>query len=74
MTIEKRVLNVQGLDIPYAEIRGRGDGRITAVPIVNVAAFWAPSPIVVPADGRNLNRSLPGDPDGTAADQPGRVR
>jgi hypothetical protein len=100
--IEKQVLSVQGLDIPYAEIRGRGDGphltvvagvhgteytsiaavrefvrdldpeqvtgRITAVPIVNITAFWARSPFVVPADGKNLNRNFPGDADGTAAE------
>jgi uncharacterized protein len=39
-------------------------GRITAVPVVNVPAFWARSPFVVPADGKNLNRSFPGDPGG----------
>jgi uncharacterized protein len=39
-------------------------GRITAVPVVNVPAFWARSPFVVPADGENLNRSFPGDPAG----------
>jgi uncharacterized protein len=39
-------------------------GRITAVPVVNVPAFWARSPFVVPADGKNLNRSFPGDPAG----------
>lgn len=39
-------------------------GRITAVPVVNIPAFWARSPFVVPADGKNLNRSFPGDPAG----------
>lgn len=43
-------------------------GRVTAVPIVNVPAFWARSPFVVPDDGRNLNRSFPGDPAGSAAE------
>ena len=39
-------------------------GRITAVPVVNVPAFWARSPFVMPADGKNLNRAFPGDPGG----------
>jgi hypothetical protein len=43
-------------------------GRVTAVPVVNPAAFWARSPFVVPTDGKNLNRSFPGDADGTDAD------
>ena len=29
------------------------------------AGFWARTPFVVPADGKNLNRSFPGDPDGS---------
>jgi uncharacterized protein len=40
-------------------------GSITAVPIVNQPAFWARSAFVVPADGKNLNRCFPGDPDGS---------
>jgi uncharacterized protein len=40
-------------------------GRITAVPVVNVPAFWARSPFVMPADGQNLNRSFPGDSGGS---------
>jgi predicted deacylase len=40
-------------------------GRITVAPLVNPLAFWARSPFVVPADGKNLNRTFPGDPDGT---------
>lgn len=40
-------------------------GRITAVPLVNAPAFWARSPFVVPADGKNLNRCFPGDRDGS---------
>jgi predicted deacylase len=41
---------------------------VTAVPLVNPSAFWARSPFVVPADGKNLNRSFPGSPDGTDAE------
>lgn len=43
-------------------------GRITAVPVMNPAAFWARSPFVVPVDGKNLNRSFPGDLGGTYTD------
>ena len=43
-------------------------GRVTAVPVVNLASFWARSPFVVPSDGKNLNRSFPGDPAGTDAE------
>lgn len=42
-------------------------GRIVAVPVVNVGAFWARTAFVVPADGTNLNRVFPGDPAGSAA-------
>jgi predicted deacylase len=44
-------------------------GRVTVVPVVNILAFYARSPFVVPLDGKNLNRSFPGDADGTAAEQ-----
>ncbi len=43
-------------------------GRITAVPLVNLPAFWARSPFVVPDDGKNLNRCFPGDPAGSYAE------
>jgi uncharacterized protein len=44
-------------------------GQVTAVPVVNVPAFWARSPFVMPADGKNLNRSFPGDPAGGYTDR-----
>ncbi len=44
-------------------------GRIVAVPVLNVPAFRARSPFVVPDDGKNLNRCFPGDPAGTLADR-----
>ncbi|WP_028062064.1 succinylglutamate desuccinylase/aspartoacylase family protein [Solirubrobacter soli] len=44
-------------------------GRITAVPVVSMDSFTQRSPFVVPADGKNLNRSFPGDPDGTYTDR-----
>lgn len=43
-------------------------GRVTAVPLVNVPAFWARSPFVVPHDDKNLNRSFPGNPAGSYAE------
>jgi hypothetical protein len=43
-------------------------GSIVAVPIVSPTSFVARSPFVVPEDGRNLNRSFPGDPDGSFTD------
>ncbi|HEX5288891.1 MAG TPA: succinylglutamate desuccinylase/aspartoacylase family protein [Streptosporangiaceae bacterium] len=42
-------------------------GRVRAVPVLNVTAFRARSPFVVPEDGKNLNRCFPGDPAGTLA-------
>jgi uncharacterized protein len=40
-------------------------GSVVAVPVVSLASFKARSPFVVPADGRNLNRSFPGAYDGS---------
>jgi uncharacterized protein len=42
-------------------------GRVRAVPVLNLHAFWARSPFVVPDDGKNLNRCFPGDPAGSFA-------
>jgi uncharacterized protein len=44
-------------------------GRVTVVPVVNMPSFLARSPFVVPDDGKNLNRSFPGNPDGTLAER-----
>jgi uncharacterized protein len=44
-------------------------GRIRAVPVLNLPAFAARSPFVIPEDGKNLNRCFPGDPAGTIADR-----
>src|SRR3954463_12159548 len=44
-------------------------GRITAVPVVSMDSFTERSPFVVPADGKNLNRSFPGDAHGTYTDR-----
>ncbi len=40
-------------------------GTVTAVPVVSLESFRQRSPFVVPADGKNLNRSFPGDRDGS---------
>jgi hypothetical protein len=102
MTISKQTLaiaSLDGLEIPYFDIRGRSDGprltvlagihgteytsiaaarefvstldvdtvagRVVVAPVVNVPAFWARSPFVVPDDGKNLNRRFPGSLDGS---------
>ena len=44
-------------------------GQVTVVPVVNLPAFWARSPFVVPLDGKNLNRTFPGRADGSAAER-----
>jgi uncharacterized protein len=44
-------------------------GRIRAVPVLNLTAFRARTPFVVPEDGKNLNRCFPGNPAGTMADR-----
>ncbi len=44
-------------------------GSIVVVPVLNLSAFRARSPFVVPDDGKNLNRCFPGDPAGTLADR-----
>jgi predicted deacylase len=44
-------------------------GSIRAVPVLNLPAFTARTPFVVPQDGKNLNRCFPGDPAGTLADR-----
>jgi uncharacterized protein len=44
-------------------------GRVRAVPVLNITAFAARTPFVVPEDGKNLNRCFPGDPAGTLAER-----
>lgn len=44
-------------------------GRVRAVPVLNMPAFRARTPFVVPEDGKNLNRCFPGDPAGSLADR-----
>jgi predicted deacylase len=52
-------------DLAARELRG----RVRAVPVLNMTAFAARTPFVVPEDGKNLNRCFPGDPRGTLADR-----
>jgi predicted deacylase len=72
------IAGVHGCEyVPMAAVRrwtrdlaGREiSGRIRAVPVLNLTAFWGRSPFVVPEDGKNLNRCFPGNPDGTLADR-----
>jgi len=44
-------------------------GSVLVVPVLNLPAFAARSPFVVPEDGKNLNRCFPGDPEGTLAER-----
>ena len=44
-------------------------GTVTVAPLINLPAFWARTPFVVPLDGNNLNRSFPGDARGSAAER-----
>jgi uncharacterized protein len=44
-------------------------GTVTAVPVVSMESFRQRSPFVVPADGKNLNRTFPGDADGSYTDR-----
>jgi uncharacterized protein len=44
-------------------------GRVRAVPVLNITGFRARAPLIVPGDGKNLNRCWPGDPAGTLADR-----
>ena len=52
-------------DLHARELRG----RVRAVPVLNMTAFAARTPFVVPEDGKNLNRCFPGDPAGTLAER-----
>ena len=44
-------------------------GRVLAIPVLNLPAFWARRPFVVPEDGKNLNRCFPGNPAGSLAER-----
>jgi len=44
-------------------------GTVRAVPVLNLSAFRARTPFLVPDDGKNLNRCFPGNPEGTLAER-----
>ncbi len=44
-------------------------GSVLAVPVLNLPAFEARSPFVIPQDGKNLNRCFPGDAGGTLTER-----
>jgi predicted deacylase len=101
--VVRRTLDLAGVQVPFIEITGSGDGpqltvlsgvhgceyasmagvrawaralqsrdlqgRVRAVPVLNMSAFRARSPFVVPEDGKNLNRCFPGNPSGTLAER-----
>jgi uncharacterized protein len=53
-----------------SSLQGRAlRGTVTVVPVLNVLAFRARSPFIVPEDGKNLNRCFPGSPAGTLAER-----
>ncbi len=52
-------------DLQARELRG----RVRAVPVLNLPAFAARSPFVVPQDGKNLNRCFPGNARGSLAER-----
>jgi uncharacterized protein len=102
-TMQRRALQLAGLEVPAVELTGAEDGprltvlagvhgceyapmaavrrwarglaerelrgSVVAVPVLNLPAFRARSPFVVPDDGKNLNRCFPGDPAGTLAER-----
>ncbi len=55
----------------WAGVLASGDlrGRVLAVPVLNLPAFRARSPFVVPEDGKNLNRCFPGNAGGSLAER-----
>ena len=54
-----------GRDIEPADVHG----ILIMMHPVNIQGFWARREMIVPEDGKNLNRVFPGDPLGTLADK-----
>lgn len=48
-------------------------GRVILLPLVNPEGFYHGSKQTIPADGQNLNRMFPGNPEGTFSSQLARV-
>ncbi|HXS63740.1 MAG TPA: succinylglutamate desuccinylase/aspartoacylase family protein [Streptosporangiaceae bacterium] len=63
--VRKWVNGLAGPDGSGPDLRG----SVVAVPVLNLPAFEARSPFVVPEDGKNLNRFFPGDPNGTITER-----
>ena len=62
--------SMAGLRIWANGLAGRDlRGRVLAVPVLNLPAFRARTPFVVPDDGKNLNRCFPGDASGSLAER-----
>jgi len=62
--------SMAGLRIWARSLAGRElSGRVLAVPVLNLPAFRARTPFVVPDDGKNLNRCFPGNATGSLAER-----
>jgi uncharacterized protein len=62
--------SMAGLRIWARSLAGRElSGRVRAVPVLNLPAFRARTPFVVPDDGKNLNRCFPGNAAGSLAER-----
>ena len=62
--------SMAGLRIWARSLAGRElSGRVLAVPVLNLPAFRARTPFVVPDDGKNLNRCFPGNAAGSLAER-----
>ena len=62
--------SMAGLRIWARSLAGRElRGRVRAVPVLNLPAFRARTPFVVPDDGKNLNRCFPGNAAGSLAER-----
>ena len=62
--------SMAGLRIWARSLAGRElRGRVLAVPVLNLPAFRARTPFVVPDDGKNLNRCFPGNATGSLAER-----
>ena len=64
---------VSSIEAAYRVIRDLGTievhGTVTVIPIVNAGGFFARSLYVNPLDGKNVNRSFPGNIDGSPSER-----
>ncbi len=62
--------SMAGVRLWSASLAGRElRGSVRAVPVLNLPAFEARSPFVIPEDGKNLNRYFPGDSAGSITER-----